>query len=143
MDKCECWELRKTIVGWHDKSPLYGQYTKQICNGTKEREECTCGGNVAECNFYPEKRKEGKTLNTAEMWLKAQKDGMCYEAVEQGPDTVILYYQKDKGLFDEDGMRCGPEIWNYFDDLMNEQWRLRTMTKAEAEAKFNIKIVGD
>ena len=40
-------------------------------------------------------------------------------------------------------MRCGPDMWNYFDDLMNEQWQLRTMTKSEAEAKFNIKIVGD
>lgn len=60
MDKCECWELRKTIVGWHDKSPLYGQYTKQICNGTKEREECTCGGDVTKCNFYPKKERKVK-----------------------------------------------------------------------------------
>lgn len=82
-------------------------------------------------------------MNTAEMWLKAQEDGMCYETVDRGPDTVILYYQKDKGLFDEDDIRCELEVWNYFDSLMNEQWKLRTMTKAEAEAKFNIKIVGD
>lgn len=125
MDKCECWG---NLLTW------------QYCDGASKI--CSCGGNKSKCDFYPEKRKEGK-MNTAEMWLKAQKDGMCYEAVEQGPDTVILYYQKDKGLFDEDGMRCGPEIWNYFDDLMNDQWKLRTMTKSEAEAKFNIKIVGD
>lgn len=25
------------------------------CNGTKERDECACGGNVALCDFYPEK----------------------------------------------------------------------------------------
>ena len=79
-------------------------------------------------------------MNTAEMWLKAKEDGMCYESIE-GP--YALYYQKDKGLFDSDGCRCGPETWNYFDDVMNEQWRLRTMTKSEAETKFNIKIVGD
>lgn len=82
-------------------------------------------------------------MNTAEMWIKAQEDGMCYETIEQGPDAFTLYYQKDKGLFDDDGARCGPDIWNYFDDLMNEQWQLRTMTKSEAEAKFNIKIIGD
>ena len=82
-------------------------------------------------------------MNTAEMWTKAQEDGMCYETTEQGPDNIILYYQRDRGLFDEDNVRCGPEMWNYFNDLMNEQWRLRTMTKSEAEAKFNIKIVDD
>lgn len=82
-------------------------------------------------------------MKTAEMWIKAQKDGMCYVTVEQGPDAVALCYQKDKGLFDDDGIRCGPDMWDYFDDLMNEQWRLRAMTKSEAEAKFNIKIVGD
>lgn len=113
----------------------------QICNGTKEREGCSCNGDESKCNFYPEKRKENRGMNTTEMWTKAQEDKMCYETISQEPN--LLYYQKDKGLFDEEGMRCGPELWNYFDDLMNEQWRLRTMTKSEAEAKFNIKIVGD
>lgn len=124
MERCKCWH--------------HG-----TCWGTKECEECICDGDITKCNFYPEKRKEGKHVNTAEMWIKAQEDGMCYETVEQGPDAVTLYYQKDKGLFDNYNMRCGPDMWNYFDDLMNEQWRLRTMTKSEAEAKFNIKIVGD
>ena len=142
MDKCKCWEeTKKRIVGWYRGEPIHK--TVQICNGTKEREECSCDGNKSKCNFYPENRKESKSMNTAEMWIKAQEDEMCYETVDQGPDTVILYYQKDKGLFDENNIRCGPEMWNYFDDLMNEQWRLRTMTKSEAEARFNIKIVGD
>ena len=124
MEKCECWHCG-------------------TCWGTRECEECSCNGDESKCNFYPEKRKEKKTMNTAEMWTKAQENGMCYETTEQGPDNIILYYQRDRGLFDEDNMRCGPEMWNYFNDLMNEQWRLRTMTKSEAEAKFNIKIVGD
>lgn len=141
MIKCKCWEELVTIKGWNGNKNLYNY--KQICNGTKEREECTCDGDITKCNFYPEKRKEKKVMNAAEMWLKAQKDKMCYETIEQGPDAVTLYYQKDKGLFDNDGVRCGPDMWNYFDDLMNEQWRLRAMTKSEAESKFNIKIVGD
>ena len=57
---------------------------------------------------------------------------------------LLLYIiKKNKGLFDEDNMRCAPDVWNYFDDLMNEQWQLRAMTKSEAEAKFNIKIIDD
>ena len=29
-----------------------------ICNGTKERELCHCGGQREKCDFYPERRKE-------------------------------------------------------------------------------------
>lgn len=141
MENCKCWEKEEVIMGYYHDYPM--KKVKQICNGTREREECSCDGNKSKCNFYPEKRKENKSMNSAEMWIKAQENGMCYETVEQGPDNVTLYYQKDKGLFDDDSMRCGPDMWNYFDDLMNEQWRLRTMTKSEAEAKFNIKIVED
>lgn len=122
MERCKCWHCG-------------------TCWGTKECEECSCYGDPAKCDFYPEKRKESKSMDTAEMWIKAKENGMCYETVEQGPDAVTLYYQKDKGLFDEDSMRCDPNMWNYFDDLMNEQWRLRTMTKSEAEEMFHIKII--
>ena len=31
-----------------------------ICNGTKEREMCHCGGDVNKCDFYPKKRGEQK-----------------------------------------------------------------------------------
>lgn len=140
MDKCECWELRKTIVGWHDKSPLYGQYTKQICNGTKEREECTCGGNVTECNFYPEKRKEGKTLNTAEMFIRANKDGKTYKCGG-------MRYNKEDGFYNSNNkMLWSAGSFNYVNDIFKLNWEPKPdneMTKSEAEAKFNIKIVGN
>lgn len=29
-----------------------------ICNGTKEREMCHCGGDVTKCDFYPNKRNK-------------------------------------------------------------------------------------
>lgn len=141
MERCNCWEEKEVIIGYYHDYPM--KKVKQICNGTREREECSCDGDESKCNFYPEKRKENRGMNTVEMWTKAQEDKMCYETISQESDTDVLYYQKDKGLFDEDGMSCGPEMWDYFDDLMNEQWRLRTMTKSEAEARFNIKIVGD
>ena len=31
------------------------QQTVGVCWGTKEREECSCGGDKTKCNFYPEK----------------------------------------------------------------------------------------
>lgn len=41
------------------KCDCYFQHgTKFLCYGTKEREECSCGGDESKCNFYPEKRKQ-------------------------------------------------------------------------------------
>lgn len=83
-------------------------------------------------------------MNTAEMYLQAIQSGHVYETIPESETDFILYYQKDKKLFDEEGIACGPEVWNYFDDLMKEQWKQsNVLTKSEAEAKFNIKIVGD
>lgn len=130
MERCKCW----VVISNSDKA---------VCYGTRECEECTCDGDITKCNFYPEKRKEKKAMNTAEMWLKAQKDGMCYEAINYNDRQEAILYQKDKGVFDEDGFGIDIQTWAYLDDLMSEKWKLRTMTKSEAEAKFNIKIVDD
>lgn len=141
MDKCKCWEETKRIVGWYRGEPIHK--TVQICNGTKEREECSCDGNKSKCNFYPENRKESKSMNTAEMWIKAQEDEMCYEMIMPQSSSDEVFYQKDKGLFDGYNFQIIMDNFESFDEFMNEQWQLRTMTKSEAEAKFNIKIVSD
>lgn len=124
MERCKCWH--------------HG-----TCWGTREREECTCDGDITKCNFYPEKRKEKKTMNTAEMWIKAQEDGMCYEMILHQSLNDEFFYQKDKGLFDGNNYPITLDNFEKLDDFMKEQWKLRTMTKSEAEARFNIKIVGD
>lgn len=33
-------------------------YDKGYCNGTRERDVCSCGGDERYCSFYPEKRKK-------------------------------------------------------------------------------------
>lgn len=139
MKKCKCWEETKRIVGWYGDQPMHK--TIQICNGTREREECSCNGEESKCNFYPEKRKENKTMNTAEMWIKAQEDGRCYRTFDLFNETI--FYQKDKGLFNEDGEYCPPDYFGLFDNLMDQDWEIHGgfLTKSEAEAKFNIKIV--
>lgn len=125
MEKCDCW----VVISNSDKA---------VCYGTKECEECTCNGDVSKCNFYPEKRKEKKTMNTAEMWLKAQEDGKTYYC---GP----LEYQKDFGLrYKETKNTLDRNIWISLNHFMKERWySCPAMTKSEAEARFNIKIVGE
>ena len=45
------------------KCDCYFQHgLKFLCYGTKEMEECSCGGDKSKCDFYPEKRQQ-KTAN--------------------------------------------------------------------------------
>ena len=43
MAKCDCY---------------HKEFGKDVCYGTKEREECDCGGDKTKCDFYPIKRSE-------------------------------------------------------------------------------------
>ena len=141
MDKCNCWEEIEKATGYYKGFPMEVKNKIQICNGTKEREECSCDGSPEKCTFYPEKRKENKTMNTDEMYLQAQKDGMCYKIINKEKCSEDLFYQKNKGFFDIYGDTCYTNIWNYFDDMMQEQWMLNTMTKTEAERALGVKII--
>ena len=137
MERCNCWKTKSVVTKWRNDTPIDVE-TVQYCNGTKEQEVCSCRGDVSKCDFYPEKRKGGKGMNTAEMWLKAQEDGKIYYC---GP----LEYQKDFGLrFSETKGIPDRGSWVSLNQFMKEQWYpCPIMTISEAEAKFNIKIVGD
>lgn len=50
---CECYEERELMDSY-----LYDRRLIGICNGTKERDRCRCGGNPVKCDFYPEKREK-------------------------------------------------------------------------------------
>lgn len=43
MEKCDCY---------------FQHGLKFLCYGTKEMEECSCGGDKSKCDFYPEKRQQ-------------------------------------------------------------------------------------
>lgn len=107
------------------------------CLGTKEVETCGCGSDTNKCTFYPEKRNP-ETLNTAEMWLKAQEDGKTYIC-----NSVL--YNKKTGFISATGRDPWPiSVFDSIDTLMECQWSLyqqEIMTKFEAETKFGIRIV--
>ena len=111
------------------------------CLGTKEVETCHCGGDESKCDFYPEKRKAAeKKMNTAEMWLKAQEDGKIYYS----KDADALYF-KEFGLVEEGDISQKVSMGDFptFEHLMKSKWEeVKVMTKAEAEKKYGIRIVG-
>ena len=66
--KCSCYheEKRNAPLSDFQQGVLFAKTglnitTTQItigrCYGTKECEECTCGGNESKCDFYPKKRE--------------------------------------------------------------------------------------
>ena len=131
MEKCEYYKVK--------------EFEQPICANHKYHLECNCGGDRKKCDYFlvireeaRQQEKENKYMNTAEMWLKAQEDGKIYYC---GP----LEYQKDFGLrFSETKGIPDRGAWISLNQFMKEQWySCPIMTKSEAEAKFNIKIVGD
>ena len=63
MKKCDSYHLRPTIR--YTYHPLTGQPIAHdvevgVCWGTKECDECSCGGDRAKCDFYPEVREKAK-----------------------------------------------------------------------------------
>jgi hypothetical protein len=84
-------------------------------------------------------------MNTAEMWLKAQKDGKVYECIDGD-----IAYSKEYGLTYKNDFKepWGLGAWEYkgangLDDWLFNEWKEmdNTMTIEEAESRFGIKIV--
>ena len=47
--KCDCYCVEKKIVVVFDKITIVDVGR---CNGTRERDECSCGGDKNKCDFY-------------------------------------------------------------------------------------------
>lgn len=59
--KCDCYDTK--VKREYAYSITGGEYIAAhdyyvgICNGTREQDECSCGGDRTKCTFYPEVRK--------------------------------------------------------------------------------------
>ena len=133
MERCDCYNTRVKE---------YGSFIDicGVCLSTKESKRCNCFGIKSNCDFYPEKRKAAeKKMNTAEMWLKAQEDGKTYIC-----NSVL--YNKKTGFISATGLKpWSISAFDNIENLMEARWSLyqeEIMTKAEAEKKYGIRIVG-
>lgn len=85
MNKCDCYCTEEKIIGWH--TPVDPKTTiVHKCNGTRERDECSCGGDRTKCDFYPEVRE--KALKEQEPkfgeWISVEEklpNDSCYVLV--------------------------------------------------------------
>lgn len=54
---CSSYHEVEYIIGWNGSNPAR-KVIKHECWGTRECDECNCGGDKSKCDFYPEKRKK-------------------------------------------------------------------------------------
>ena len=92
MTKCNCYVEETYPTGYDWVGKPCGYKTVCRCNGTKEREECTCGGDESKCNFYPYKREKASGLTVS--------DGSVSAAVEMtSPKEFYVVKNKDTGEY--------------------------------------------
>ena len=63
MSKCDCYHIethRRYTYNPMTGTPIGHDVDIGVCWGTRECEECSCGGDENKCNFYPEVRKRGR-----------------------------------------------------------------------------------
>lgn len=68
MSKCKCYHTKNTLRYTYDPitgSPIPHDIEVGVCWGTKECDECRCGGDESKCDFYPEVRV--KAIPTADV----------------------------------------------------------------------------
>lgn len=131
MSKCDC---------WYEVKGRWGSDYTGVCNGTKECEYCKCNGDTSKCDFYPEKRKENKTMKTLEMLNAAKENGKTYW--NEANDILYCF-----GIGFIESSNAEPVAMNGFDGSFNDfmcfNWQeVQTMTRSEAEEKYGIKIIG-
>ena len=51
MERCEYYEEKTKIIGWLGPDEVIKKEIS-VCNGTKEQDACSCGGNPEKCTFY-------------------------------------------------------------------------------------------
>jgi hypothetical protein len=72
MEKCNCY-VEDTYLTYDNvlRTPNYKIVSR--CNGTKERDVCSCGGNETKCDFYPAKRAAAQARKATDEFKENRK----------------------------------------------------------------------
>lgn len=93
MQKCDCYHVQtKLRHTYHITAvPVYYYMDVGVCWGTKERDECFCGGDRTKCDFYPEVRekakKEVEKIVTNADRIRAMTDDELADAIDKVTNT--------------------------------------------------------
>lgn len=100
MDKCDSYHIQKKR--WYTHNPITGEYIGHdidvgVCWGTKETDECSCGGDRIQCDFYPEVRKKARKARESKFgeWISVE------DTLPADKINCIVYYKHS--YCDDDG----------------------------------------
>ena len=86
MDKRSCY-CEDEMIYYDPVSIISRKEIRACCNGTRERDECSCGGDRTKCDFYPEVREKalieikpkfGEWIKTQNKWPEKSGRYLCY-----------------------------------------------------------------
>ena len=82
MNKCELYDKKtgvKPVRCFITGMPAFFHYDIAVCKGTKELDECTCGGDRIKCDFYLNVREAAKKELTLEKAISHFKHGISHD----------------------------------------------------------------
>ena len=102
---CDCYhtEKRRDYI-YHPitKEPIGYDIKVGVCWGTKEREECSCGGDKTQCDFYPEVRKkevqEEDSLIVTYDYCSPDVPTLCIAKVDEDEVEILNIVQGDEAF---------------------------------------------
>ena len=92
MKKCDSYHLQPKIRYTYDPltgSPIAHDIKVGVCWGTKECEECNCGGYMTQCDFYPEVRKRGRDSIKIEDAIQHFKYGISHDIYSEPATSYV------------------------------------------------------
>lgn len=81
--RCDCYEEKY--------NPFDGDVVAAICNGTKERNICDCGGDLLKCDFYAAVRQKASYIANKEVILGVSPDAPVVENENGGKQSDSPY----------------------------------------------------
>lgn len=119
MKKCDCYCVEEQIIGWH--TPVDPKITTVYkCNGTRERDTCSCGGDRTKCDFYPEVRE--KALPKFGEWISVEDE--LPKSCDKDPDwsETVLFRITQGHIHSGYRYKGRTQISFYDDDWTSPYW---------------------
>lgn len=92
MKRCDYYHMQPTTrYTYHPLtgSPIAHDIKIGVCWGTKECDECNCGGDMEECDFYSHIRKKGRESVRIEDAIKHFKYGLSHDVYSEPVKSYV------------------------------------------------------
>ena len=119
-NKCDCYRTETKIrYTYHPVSgrPIGHDISVGVCNGTRERDECSCDGDRTKCDFYPKVREKAMKPISVEDAINYFKYGISHDIFEE---PVITYAKMAIEALEKHTIDNTEYYWYLLDDCSNE-----------------------